>query len=125
MIDIANQIAQQAGVSDRCEFIAGPFPEAIKDEKFDASTANGFFDYVENPVPIITRMREITRETMIMSFPKAVEWRVPVRRIRFWLKGTPLFLYSEKRVKQILHDAGVNQYDWINLDRDYLIVAHL
>ena len=124
MIDIANNIAQ-AGVADRCEFIAGPFPEALGDETFDASTANGFFDYIENPVPIITRMREITRETMIMSFPKAVEWRVPVRRVRFWMKGTPLFLYGEAQVKQILRDAGVSKYEWINLDRDYLVVAHL
>ena len=54
---------------------------------FDACTGNGFFDYVEDPVPIITRMRELTKGNLIMSFPKAVEWRVPVRRIRFWLKG--------------------------------------
>ncbi len=125
MIDIANNIAERAGVADRCEFIAGPFPKALGDEMFDASTANGFFDYIEHPVPIIARMREITRETMIMSFPKAIEWRVPVRRVRFLMKGTPLFLYREAQVKQILRDAGVNKYEWINLDRDYLIVAHL
>jgi ubiquinone/menaquinone biosynthesis C-methylase UbiE len=125
MIDIAKQIAQEAGVVDTCEFIAGAFPNALGDETFDASTANGFFDYIEQPVPIIARMRELTRQTMIMSFPKAIEWRVPVRRMRFWLKGTPLFLYRESQVKQILAAAGVNNYEWINLDRDYLIVAHL
>ena len=124
MIEIADQIAQEAGVSDRCEFIAGAFPEAIGDATFDVSTANGFFDYIERPVPLLARMRELTRGTMIVSFPKAVEWRVPVRRLRFWTKGTPLFLYSEARVKQILADAGVRNYEWINLDRDYLIVAH-
>jgi cyclopropane fatty-acyl-phospholipid synthase-like methyltransferase len=125
MIDIADRLAAEAGVSDRCEFIAGGFPEAVGPETFDASTANGFFDYVEHPVPLIARMRELTRETMIMSFPKAVEWRVPVRRVRFWLKGTPLFLYRERQVKRILADAGVTNYEWINLDRDYLVVAHL
>jgi hypothetical protein len=70
-------------------------------------------------------MREMTSETMIMSFPKAIEWRVPVRRVRFWLKGTPLFLYTEGQVRKILADAGVTKYDWIALDRDYLVVAHL
>ena len=125
MIDIAQQIAQEAGVADRCEFIAGAFPEAVGDEQFDASTANGFFDYIEHPAPLIARMRELTRATMIMSFPKAIEWRVPVRRLRFWAKGTPLFLYRAAQVKQILAAAGVHNYEWINLDRDYLIVAHL
>ena len=58
-----------------------------------------------------------------MSFPKAREWRVPLRRLRFWLKGCPLFLYSEARVKQILGEAGVTRYDWTTLDRDYLVTA--
>ncbi len=76
-------------------------------------------------MPIIAKMRELTRGKMILSFPKAVEWRVPVRRIRFWMKGTPLFLYREEQVKKILADAGVTNYEWINLDRDYLIIAEV
>ena len=62
---------------------------------------------------------------MILSFPKAVEFRVPLRRLRFWMKGTPLFLYRENQVKDILKQAGVEKYEWINLDRDYLIVAEV
>jgi hypothetical protein len=125
MIDIANELAKRAGVSDQCEFRVGAFPDVIAEGEgpFDASTANGFFDYVDKPVPIISRMRELTRGRMIMSFPKAVEWRVPVRRVRFWLKGTPLFLYREAQVRDILKQAGVENYEFIHLDRDYLVVA--
>jgi len=125
MIDIANQLAAEAGVSEQCEFRVGAFPDAINESEgpFDASTANGFFDYIEKPVPIITRMRELTKGKMILSFPKAVEWRVPVRRVRFWLKGTPLFLYREQQVRDILKDAGVQHFEFIHLDRDYLVVA--
>ena len=125
MIDISNQLAKEAGVDKQCEFRVGAYPEIVKetDLPFDASTANGFFDYIEEPTPIIAKMREMTRGQMIMSFPKAVEWRVPLRRLRFKMKGTPLFLYREEQVKKILADAGVADYEWINLDRDYLIVA--
>jgi len=125
MIEIADQLADEANVADKCEFVIGGFPEAIAENEgpFDACTANGFFDYVEHPVPIITRMRELTRGKMIMSFPKAVEWRVPLRRVRFWLKGTPLFLYTEPQVREILDRAGVTNYEMIYLDRDYLVVA--
>jgi len=70
-------------------------------------------------------MREMTRGKMIMSFPKAIEWRVPIRRARFWSKGTPLFLYRENQVKAILDAAGVTNYEWITLDRDYLIVVEV
>jgi 2-polyprenyl-3-methyl-5-hydroxy-6-metoxy-1,4-benzoquinol methylase len=127
MIDIANQLAKQAGVEEQCEFRVGAFPEIIKesDLPFDAATGNGFFDYIAEPVPIISKMREMTKGKMIMSFPKAVEWRVPLRRVRFWMKGTPLFLYHEKQVKEILAEAGVTKYEWINLDRDYLVVAEV
>ena len=125
MIEIADKLAKEMGVEKTCEFRVGAFPEAVQGEMFDASTANGFFDYIDDPVSIITAMREMTRETMIMSFPKAYEWRIPIRRIRFWMKGTPLFLYTKKQVEEIMQKAGVTNYEWINLDRDYLVVARL
>ena len=127
MIEIADKLATEAGVGDRCEFVVGGFPDAIAESEgpFDACTANGFFDYIEDPVPIITRMRELTNGKLILSFPKAIEWRVPVRRVRFWLKGTPLFLYRESQVRDILQRSGVTNYEFIYLDRDYLIVADI
>jgi 2-polyprenyl-3-methyl-5-hydroxy-6-metoxy-1,4-benzoquinol methylase len=127
MIEIADAIAKEAQINNRCEFRVGVFPEIVKasDQPFDAATANGFFDYIDQPVPIIAKMREMTRGKIIMSFPKAMEWRVPVRRARFWLKGTPLFLYRESQVKGILTAAGIMKYDWIPLDRDYLVVGEV
>ena len=125
MVELANEHARRAGVSDLCEFRAGIFPDAVPEGTFDASSAMGFFDYVSDPVPIVARMRELTRSKMIMSFPKSREWRVPVRRLRFWISGCPLFLYSEAKVREILSDAGVTNYDWIELDRDYLVAARL
>ena len=68
---------------------------------------------------------ELTGQAMVMSFPKAREWRVPLRRMRFWLNRCPLFLYSEARVREVLALAGVRRYDWIVLDRDYVAVARL
>ncbi|MGB7207230.1 MAG: methyltransferase domain-containing protein [Pyrinomonadaceae bacterium] len=125
MIDIALELAKEEGVADRCEFRVGAFPDIVDDKEapFDASTANGFFDYIEHPLPIIVKMRELTKGKLILSFPKAIEWRVPVRRVRFWIKGTPLFLYKESQVKKMLAEASIDKYEWVNLDRDYLIIA--
>jgi 2-polyprenyl-3-methyl-5-hydroxy-6-metoxy-1,4-benzoquinol methylase len=122
MIGLALGLAREHGVDQRCEFIAGSFPEDVPEGRFDACTALGLFDYVANPVPLVRRMRELA-PVSVLSFPKAWEWRVPFRRLRFWLKGCPLFLYTEARVKEVLHQAGVSRYDWITLDRDYLILA--
>jgi 2-polyprenyl-3-methyl-5-hydroxy-6-metoxy-1,4-benzoquinol methylase len=127
MIDIARQLARSNGLAGRCDFRVGAFPDVMNasDGPFDAATANGFFDYIDEPVPIIAAMRELTHGKMIMSFPKAVEWRVPVRRLRFWMKGTPLFLYREQQVRDLLQEAGVVNYGFIYLDRDYLVVAEV
>ncbi len=125
MIEIADQLAKDAGLDKVCEYRVGTFPDIISegDLPFDAATANGFFDYVPEPVQIITKMREMTRGTMIMSFPKAVEFRIPLRRFRFWLKGTPLFLYRKNQLMEILAQSGVENFEVIDLGRDYLVVA--
>jgi 2-polyprenyl-3-methyl-5-hydroxy-6-metoxy-1,4-benzoquinol methylase len=125
MIDLAKEYAQRTGVAERCEFRTGAFPEAVSDGPFDVSTAMGFFDYIADPVPVISRMRQLTRSTMIMSFPKSREWRAPARRLRFWFLGCPLFLYTQARVKKIFSNAGITNYDMIDLGRDYIVVAHL
>jgi len=123
MIELARRLADRAGVADRCEFRAGAFPDAVPDGPFDHSVAMGFFDYVADPVPLLAAMREKTRELAVISFPRAVEWRAPVRRVRFLLLGCPLFLYTPRRVRRLLADAGFAEYDWIPLDRDYIVVA--
>jgi 2-polyprenyl-3-methyl-5-hydroxy-6-metoxy-1,4-benzoquinol methylase len=85
MIELARTLAARAGVSDRCEFRVGAFPADVPETGFDAAIAMGFFDYVADPAPMVAAMRARTRRTMILSFPKAHEWRVPVRRLRFRL----------------------------------------
>jgi 2-polyprenyl-3-methyl-5-hydroxy-6-metoxy-1,4-benzoquinol methylase len=125
MIDIANKLAAEQGVADRCEFIAGAFPEAVPAGPYDYSSGMGFFDYIDDPLTIIKQMKQMTRSRMVMSFPKSREWRVPLRRIRFWMAGCPLYLYSADRVKQLLKDAGIADYEWIELDRDYIVIAKL
>lgn len=125
MIDIASTLAKKANLESICNFYVGNFPDDLPDGKFDGCTANGFFDYIENPTPLIAKMREITNGKLIMSFPKAIEWRVPLRWVRFQMKGTPLFLYKEAKVKNILREASIKNYKWVNLDRDYFIVANV
>jgi 2-polyprenyl-3-methyl-5-hydroxy-6-metoxy-1,4-benzoquinol methylase len=125
MIELARTLTARAGSSDRCEYRVGAFPADVPETGFDAATAMGFFDYVENPTPVVVAMRERVKGVLVMSFPKAIEWRVPLRRIRFAMIGCPLFLYTEQRTRAILAEAGVRDYDWVPLDRDYIVVARV
>lgn len=127
MIDIANDLAKQQGVDHICEYRVGRFPDVITEEdgKFDGCSGNGFFDYIEDPVSIVAAMKNVTRGKMVMSFPKKYEFRIPIRKVRFWIKGTPLFLYTESGVRDIMAKAGVTDYEIVHLDRDYIVVANV
>jgi 2-polyprenyl-3-methyl-5-hydroxy-6-metoxy-1,4-benzoquinol methylase len=123
MIQLAREHAERAGLADRCEFRAGSFPEVVPDGPFDVITALGFFDYVAQPTMIVGRMLELAHSTMVMSFPKAREWRAPLRRLRFLLAGCPLHLYTETCCRELLRAAGVERYEWVVLDRDYVVIV--
>jgi 2-polyprenyl-3-methyl-5-hydroxy-6-metoxy-1,4-benzoquinol methylase len=124
MIAVARSHAARLGVAACCDFRVGTFPGDVADGPFDATTVMGFFDYIKDPGPLLARVRELTRGPVLMSFPRAREWRVPLRRLRFWLRGCPLFLYTEEQVGGLLADAAFKRVDWHFLDRDYLVVAH-
>lgn len=125
MIERARTLAEQAGVARQCEFLVGRFPEDLPAGTWDISTALGFFDYVPDPERVLKAIRERTRSTIVMSFPKAWEWRVPVRWSRFKLLGCPLFLYTRERAEKVVRAAGPLDAEWIVLDRDYVVVARL
>jgi 2-polyprenyl-3-methyl-5-hydroxy-6-metoxy-1,4-benzoquinol methylase len=123
MIEIARDRAARLELSDRCEFHVGSFPDDLPSGQYDAVLAMGFFDYVSDPVTMVKAMCQRTEGSLFMSFPKAREWRAPIRRLRFKVLRCPLYLYSQARVHQILRDAGVTRYECIHLDRDYVIIA--
>lgn len=123
MIHLAQEHARRAGVAACCDFRTASFPDGVTGERFDAATAMGYFDYVADPVPSVAKMREVTSGRVMMSFPKAREWRVPFRRLRFRFAGCPLFLYSPERVRGIMTAAGIAEYEIVTLDRDYVVIA--
>ena len=121
MIELARRRARELDLADRCEFHAGRFPDAVPGGEYDAVSAMGFFDYVPDAAAQLRSMRELA-PTVAASFPKAREWRVPLRRLRLRLAGCPLYLYSEAHLEAILASAGIENHERIDLDRDYLVI---
>jgi 2-polyprenyl-3-methyl-5-hydroxy-6-metoxy-1,4-benzoquinol methylase len=125
MLELAERLAAEKGVSDVCEFRQAAFPTGGVGarERFDHTTAMGYFDYVADPVSHLARMRELTAGTIVASFPKRSDFRAPVRRLRFKLARCPLFLYSRPDVEAALLEAGLGQIELVELDRDYVVFA--
>lgn len=127
MLDLANRAASAQSVKERCEFVVSSFKDLQVTETFDMSLGIGYFDYLENPIEDLQKMAQVTKGHVIASFPKRMEWRVPVRKVRFMLTGGFVRFYSKSEVLQLFEKIGVpaDRLYLIDLGRDYVAVARV
>jgi hypothetical protein len=125
MIALAERAAQAAGVQDRCSFQVAEFLEYAPAEKFDVVMAIGYFDYVRDAEAHLKKMLELARVRVFASFPKRMEWRVPMRKARFALTGGFVRFYSKREVEDATTRLGLTpeRAVVIDLGRDYLLIA--
>lgn len=106
MINLSRAAAQSAGVQEQCSFIQTDLLNYTTDTTFDVSIGIGLFDYIGNPLPVLTKMRELTRDRVIVAFPRFWTWRAPVRKLRLSLRGCDVFFYTKSRVMALMKEAG-------------------
>ncbi len=106
MIDKASALVTQAGAGDRCELRVLNILECPTDEVFDITLAVGVFDYVDDPVPFLSRIRKITRDRFLATFPRRWTWRMPVRKVRLKFLGCPVYFFTPKKIEALLGQAG-------------------
>lgn len=102
MLKIAKDLARKEGCADRCQFVSGDFIQHRFDKAFDISLAIGVFDYIEKPMPFLARMRQLTLEKVIMTFPNKRTLRRPIRKIRLAIKGCPVYFFSRREIEHML-----------------------
>ncbi len=116
MLDIARAEARQHGVEGVCEFRQADFTVAQLTETFDVTIAMGVFDYLREPQPFLKKMADVTRGTVICSFPGHSTVRKLARRMRYKLtrRGT-VFFYAEEDVARLAKGAGFQSYEIVPL----------
>lgn len=82
--------------------ICDPFFNHVFDEDFDISIALGLFDYVQNPLPYLKKMKLLTREKCIMSFSSKFAFQVPIRILWPRSRKCPVYFYTKKEIKRLL-----------------------
>lgn len=110
MLELARQYTQAKNVADRCEFIQADFLEYQFQETFDVVVALGVFDYVADPVRVLRRMAELSNKKVVASFPGVSPVRAPLRKMRYALRGCPVYFYTGTRLRQICHEAGLSNF---------------
>ncbi len=96
------------------------------DRVFDAACLMGFFDYIEDPVPILKKLAaEVTGE-FYASFPKSGGFLAWQRRVRYRLRKCPLWLYSKREVEDALIASGFAEcYEIRDFGRDWYVVVQM
>ncbi len=124
MIGLCRQASDAENLSDICTFIQTDLLEYNPDQKFDVSFGIGLFDYIKNPLPVLTKMREVSTDKAIMAFPRLYTWRAPVRKVRLGIKGCDVYFYSAARINQLMKDAGFSRHELTKVGKLYCVVAY-
>ena len=121
MLKIAKKSIKDENLSG-VDFLQADFVEHDFSKKYDAVCAMGFFDYIENPAPVLKKMVSISNHEVYASFPKAKGILALQRRVRYKLRSCPLWLYSEKRLLAILEQSVASgKYELVDLGRDWIV----
>lgn len=110
MLSLAGELAQEHGVASRCRFVEADFLEHDFWERFHISLAIGLFDYVAEPADFLNRLRRMTSEKVIVSFPRLCNWRSPQRWLRYRLQGCPLYFHSRESMEARFAAAGFERW---------------
>ena len=97
-----------ASFADRADvaLIRCDFTEFEADERFDVVVAMGVFDYLSDPVAVLTKMRSFAKHSVVISFPSISVYRTPIRKIRYRFKRCPVHFYTRRRIESLGEVAG-------------------
>ena len=106
MLALAAELARQRQVDRQCRFVQADVAEFEDPSGFYVVIANGFFDYIPRIEPVLARLRPMTRELLVASFPARWALRVPFRWVWFRMHGCKLRFYTHGQIVELCRQAG-------------------
>jgi len=125
MLALCRQFAEQENVQDRCTFVASDLLQYSPEEPFDVTIGIGLFDYISDPLPVITKMRQVTTDKVVLSFPRFWTWRAPVRRVRLAIRGCPVYFFTKRRIFALMRQAGFERHTITRVGKLHCVVGHV
>ncbi|MBN2189528.1 MAG: class I SAM-dependent methyltransferase [Chitinispirillaceae bacterium] len=123
MIEYCRRRAAETGVSDRTEFIQTDLMGYTAAKKFHVCIGIGLFDYIRDPLPVLKKMAACADDCAIMSFPRLLTWRAPVRKFRLWLRGCNVFFFTRRQIFSLLTDAGFKNHSFKKAGKLFCVTA--
>jgi cyclopropane fatty-acyl-phospholipid synthase-like methyltransferase len=123
MLTICRQRAEAEKVSERCSFVHLNPLQYEPGTQFDVCIGIGLFDYIPDALPMLTKMREVTTDRVIVSLPCFWTWRAPVRRVRLALKGCDVYFYTQEKIDELMKQAGFKRFEMEQVGQLFCVTA--
>ena len=124
MIGLCKDASTREHLDDRCVFEHTDLLAYEGSTKFDVSFGIGLFDYISDPLPVLTKMRELSTDKAIMAFPRYWTWRAPIRKARLTARGCDVFFYTRSRIKELLDQAGFKRHEVYKVGKLHCVIAY-
>ncbi len=126
MLELARETARRNNMEDRCEFLRGDALDYPFTRKFDIAVALGVFDYLAEPEKMLARMMELSSGKVVGSFPGVSAVRAPLRKVRYALRGCPVYFYTRKELEALCARCGLQDYSILPYaSSGYLLVGRV
>ena len=124
MIGLCKEASTREHLDDRCVFEHTDLLAYEGKTKFDVIFGIGLFDYISDPLPVLTKMRELSTDKAIMAFPRYWTWRAPIRKVRLTARGCDVFFYTRSRIKELLEQAGFKRHEVYKVGKLHCVIAY-
>lgn len=125
MIELAHSIARKQGFEKRVEFIVDDFQTYKFDELFHISIAIGLFDYFSNALPVMEKIRQVTSEKAVMTFPNRRTFRALIRKVRLKVRGCPVYFYTLEDIDRLIQKSGFRGHRTRLIGKIFFTVAEI
>jgi len=106
MVQRASSLIHAAGLQASAEVQQHPILSCPENEVYDITIAVGVFDYTQDALPFLEKIRRITGARFLSTFPRYWTYRMPIRKLRLGLLGCPVFFYTSKQIIALHEKAG-------------------
>lgn len=107
MIEVARRLAGASPNGDRIQLCCGDVRDREPTGPFDLVIANGLFDYVESPLPVLAAAWHRTSGTLVATFPNAFAPRALPRWMYWRMRGLTIRLFQREAIVAAARAASI------------------
>ena len=109
----------------RTELVCGDFLSHEFTEQYDYGMIMGVMDYIADPATFLRRVKATITGKAVFSFPVAGTILTWQRKLRYRLRGCPLYVYRFDQLEHLFSTSGFASYSVDRIHRDYFVAVEL